>query len=94
MTGEQLKEFTQREPFEPFTIHLSDGSRLKVSHPESLVLPPGWNYNAIVALPRERFTVVFLRNVTHVSSRGAIVSMPKRKRGGRGEGDEWKGDDE
>ncbi|HEY7115378.1 MAG TPA: hypothetical protein VH475_02265 [Tepidisphaeraceae bacterium] len=53
MTPEQLREFVDRQPFEPFTIHMSDGSRCRNTHPESLVLPRGWNVNAIVAFPND-----------------------------------------
>ena len=82
MTPEQLREFVRKRPFEPFTINMADGSRFKITHPESLVLPPGWNFNAIVAFPNDRFTFLYLKNVTHVSSRGSMPKVVGRKRRG------------
>lgn len=67
MTAEQIREFVKRKPFEPFTIHLSDGAQFKVTHPEALVVPPGWSTTAIVTFPKDRFTFVSLNNVTHIS---------------------------
>ena len=82
MTADQLREFVKRKPFEAFTIQLSDGSRFKITHPESLICPPGRNVNAIVAYPKDRFSFLYLKNITHVSSRGAMPNMVTRKRRG------------
>ena len=80
MTAEQLREFVRRQPFEPFTIHMADGSSFKVSHPETLFVPPGWSVGAIVGLPKDRFSYVYLKNVTHVSSRGPYPNVVQRRR--------------
>ena len=80
MTSDQMREILKRRPFEPFTIHLSDGSSFKVSHPEALFLPPGWSTSAIVGLPKDRFSFIYLKNVTHVSSRGPYPNVIQRRR--------------
>jgi hypothetical protein len=42
MTIEQLRQFHQARPFQPFDIYLADGRTLPVEHPEFLaVSPPG-----------------------------------------------------
>ena len=40
MTVERLREVHRAEPFRPFTLHLADGGRVRVSHPESLAYSP------------------------------------------------------
>ena len=34
MTAEKIDEQLHRQPFEPFRIHMSDGSSYEVRHPE------------------------------------------------------------
>jgi hypothetical protein len=80
MTAEQIREFIKRRPFESFTIHTADGAQFKVTHPEALVVPPGWSTTAIVTFPKDRFSFVYLKNVTHVSSRGPLPNVSQRKR--------------
>ena len=80
MTAEQLREFVKRKPFEPFTIHLADGASFKVTHPESLVLPEGWSTTAIAVFPKDRFSFIYLKSITHVSSRGDFPEVTQRKR--------------
>ena len=40
MTSDKLKEVIRAQPFKPFVIHLADGRRISVSHPESISLSP------------------------------------------------------
>ena len=82
MTTDELRDFAKRQPFEPFTIHMNDGSRLRVTQPDNVFIPPAWKFNAIVALEQGRFSVIYLRNVAHVSSRGNWPRMSGRKRKG------------
>ena len=84
MTAEQLREFKHKTPFKPFNIHMNDGSKLVVDDPENLVLPRGWTTDAIVTKPRGRFSFVYLRNVSHVSSEGGFRSTRRKRRGGSG----------
>lgn len=80
MTADQLPEFMKTDPFQPFTIYLNDGSRLKVTAPDGMFIPRAWKWNAIVTLGVDRFTVVYLRNIAHVSNRG---TWPKARNGKR-----------
>ena len=41
MTTVQLKRLAEARPFHPFTIHLTDGRAISVSHPEVLSVSPG-----------------------------------------------------
>lgn len=36
MTIDRLREIHKSEPFRPFVMHMADGGRVKISHPESL----------------------------------------------------------
>ena len=88
MTADQLRAFKHKVPFEPIRIHMNNGDRFDVADPESLVLPQGWQTDAIVAFPNGNFTFVYLRNISHVSSSGGFPRMKgRRPKGGRG-GDE------
>lgn len=40
MTSEQLRLAQQAAPFQPFSIHLPDGRKLHVPHPEFLSVAP------------------------------------------------------
>ena len=40
MTIDKLREVLHAEPFEPFTIHLADGRRVPVPHPDFVSLDP------------------------------------------------------
>ena len=79
MTTDQLREFAKSHPFEPFTIHMNDGSRMRITEPDSLFVPSQWRFNAIVSLGRDRFTILYLRNVAHISSRGAWPKLGRRR---------------
>jgi hypothetical protein len=83
MTVEELKELAKRQPFEPFTIHMNDGSRLKVSQPDDLFTHRSWKFNALVMLDKGRFSILYSRNIAHVSTRGNWP-RPARKRGKSG----------
>jgi hypothetical protein len=80
MTVEDLKQFAKRQPFEPFTIHMNDGSRLRVAQPDDIFLHRNWPLNALVILDKGRWSMIYVRNVAHVSSRGRWPKMSSRKR--------------
>ncbi|HTW94043.1 MAG TPA: hypothetical protein VMD30_04560 [Tepidisphaeraceae bacterium] len=40
MTIERLKELHERKPFQPFTVHLADGEKVRVAGPEFMWRPP------------------------------------------------------
>jgi hypothetical protein len=81
MTADQLRAFKHKLPFKPFTIHLSDGTKLEVGDPESLVLPKDWTTDAIITFPRGRFSFVYIKNITHVSGVGGFPNLKPRRRG-------------
>jgi hypothetical protein len=80
MTVDELRSIVKREPFQPFTIHLNDGSRLRVTQPDNFFAPPSWRTDFIVALDNGRWSWVYIRNVAHVTTRGGWPKMSGRKR--------------
>lgn len=71
MSQNDILEMLRRRPFEPFRIHLTDGSTYDIRHPEMMVVdrskafvffPP-----ADMALPAvERYEVVSLLHMTRL----------------------------
>jgi hypothetical protein len=80
MTSDDLRDLAKRQPFQAFTIHMNDGSRLKVTQPDNILVPPAWKFGAIVAFDNGRFSILTLRNIAHVSTRGQWPKMGGRKR--------------
>ncbi len=80
MTADRLREFKNTVPFKPFTIHMNDGSKFKITDPESLVVHKDWTVDAIVLLPRGEFRFLYLKNLSHVSGRGTLPKLGNRKR--------------
>lgn len=65
MTIEQLRKAHQARPFEPFQLHLADGRKFNVKHPEFLAQFPGGR-TVIVTLPDQSFEVIDLLLVTSI----------------------------
>jgi hypothetical protein len=80
MTSERLRDFKNAVPFRPFSIHMNDGSKFDIKDPESLVVHKDWTMDAIVLLPRGRFSFVYLKNVTDVSGAGSLPKLGARRR--------------
>lgn len=38
MQADELIRLTRKQPFEPFTIHMSDGASYPIRHPEQMVI--------------------------------------------------------
>jgi hypothetical protein len=73
MTIEQLQIFHLARPFRPFIMHLADGRRLAVGHPELLSTAPGGR-SVSVYQPDETSTVV---DLTHVTDLEISTNSPK-----------------
>jgi len=54
MTSEKIHELHLARPFRPFTIHLADGRKIPVHHPEFMA-----------ESPTGRIAIVFRANGTH-----------------------------
>ena len=88
MTTDELRQLAHRQPFQPFTIHMNDGSRLRVAQPDDIFIHRTWKFDALVVLGGGRWTIIYLRNVAHVTTRGSWPKVNGRKRRGGGSGEQ------
>jgi hypothetical protein len=81
MTGERLRNLWKAEPFRPFIIHLADGRRVPVKHPEFLMPSPSGR-TVVVSQADDSLNIIDLLLVTDLelapNGRGKV-----RRRGGR-----------
>jgi len=73
--SERLRAVHQAKPFQPFTLHLSDGRSPKVTHPELLAIAPTGRW-AMVIDSDESTHYVDILLVTDIE-----VKKPKSKDG-------------
>jgi hypothetical protein len=81
MNTDEIRRFLKRQPFIPFTIHMNDGRKLGVNHPDFVAIHPEDRMNVIVFLPNKHFEFGYLKNVTSIRSEGEIPQRDKRKKG-------------
>ena len=79
MTAEDLLKAHQGRPFQAFTLHLADGRRIRVPHPEFLAMRPKAR-TCSVALPDGTHVVIDVMLVTSIT----IGDGSKRRRRSRG----------
>lgn len=65
MIAEDIRELQRAMPFEPYTIHTSDGKALYVKHPDYCFLSPG-NQTLWVFSDEIHREAVATRNITRV----------------------------
>jgi hypothetical protein len=65
MTSNQLIDLMNRQPFKPFSIHLSDGSKIDIDEPFQIATRRN-SPTCVVYESPERTRMVALRNVTEV----------------------------
>jgi hypothetical protein len=71
MTIEQLDNAHKAQPFKPFTVHLADGTRHRVRHPELLWRTPGGR-TIFISLGGERVAIVDLLLVTKITQGNGV----------------------
>ena len=86
MTAETIRDFLKQSPFTPFTIHMNDGRKFSVRHPDFVAMHPQSTAKAIVFMPKGRFEFVYIRNVTSIEGEGEVPASTRRRR--RRDGDE------
>jgi hypothetical protein len=67
--AESLREAVRAQPFKPFSLMLADGTRLPVTHPEWILVPPGAR-TAVLMDQSGRVRIL--------DSRGAVLVWPAR----------------
>ena len=76
---ELLRQIANRSPFYPFTIYMNNGARFTIREPDGLVLSNASSMNALVPLEGDRFSILYLKNIAHISTRGPWPKVPKRR---------------
>jgi hypothetical protein len=69
-----MREFLRREPFQPFSIHLSNGSRYSIRHPECVAL--GERHVAIEEPPSDAGYIVAFCDPMHVTHMEVVHRSP------------------
>jgi hypothetical protein len=76
MTMEDLRDAVHQAPFQPFTIHLSDGHTIYVPHPDFVALSGGGLSAVVTSLTTNGFTVVDVSLITRLE----VPAVPKTRR--------------
>lgn len=67
MIADQLRKVLRARPFKPFTVHLADGRRMTMDHPELMSVSPGGK-TAHFASGRESFERIDVVMITSIST--------------------------
>ena len=79
MTANQLRAVQNARPFKPFTLSLADGERVKVSHPELLLITPGGR-TVVVATGDDSVRIIDLLLVTEIRVGNGTGKRPKKRK--------------
>lgn len=79
MTIDQLRQFYDSQPFQPFVMHLADGREIPVRSREFMASAPSGR-TVIVYQPDDSWNVVDLLLVTDLEARPAGNGARRRKR--------------
>ena len=77
MTITKLREALRKQPFEPFTICLTDGRKFQVKHPEFVAVFPDGDRTFIVTGPGEEHRVL---DAFLVTSLDYVNGKPRRRK--------------
>ncbi len=80
MTIEEIKRVHGARPFSPFTMHLADGRKLRVKHPEFMMQIPGGRI-VYVATPEGDVESVDLLMVVSLERAGTKRKPPSNGNG-------------
>ena len=79
MTTEQLDAVHKAQPFRPFTLHLADGTKHQVSHPELIWRTQGGR-TVFVNLGGEKVAIIDLLLVTKITQGNGTRRRRRRER--------------
>lgn len=70
---ETLRDLWHASPFRPFTIHLADGRKFEVPHPDFFLLSPKAGI-VVVVQPEDRVNHISGRAIVSISQQGQQVA--------------------
>lgn len=71
MTIEEVRKLVHRAPFQPFTVHLADGSSVLVPHPDFIALSGAGRTVVVTAPDSSSFEIIDLLLATKLEIHGA-----------------------
>ena len=77
MIAEEIQALHRAVPFEPYTIHTSDGKAFYVKHPDYCLISPGGDTLWVFSTEIVR-DIVATRNITHLEP-GARKTRPRKR---------------
>ena len=83
MTIDDVRRMTRRQPFEPFTIHLTDGRALEVKNRDFVFLPE--RGGTFFVIGTDAFDFIYVRNITSMRSKGDLPAGGSQPRNDGGE---------
>ncbi|HMO24872.1 MAG TPA: hypothetical protein PKB10_01250 [Tepidisphaeraceae bacterium] len=83
MNPDQLEKLRLERPFQPFTMHLSDGTRYPVPSPEYVMHTKSGRSVAVLTGDGETFAIVDMLHVTQltVGQQTELAAEEPRRRG-------------
>jgi len=79
MTSKQITDAIRAEPFQPFTMHLADGRKFSVKHPEFVAHAP--NGRTVIWLSeKEDMEVIDVLMITSLSSKNGRSTRGRGKK--------------
>ena len=78
MTIERLREVHLAQPFRPFTLHMADGKKIRISHPETLAYNPTGR-TIFIALADDSLHHIDLLLVVRIEISNGVVRRKGRR---------------
>lgn len=79
MNIKQIRDVQNASPFQPYSLQLSDGSRIQVKHPELAMILPGGR-SMVVAISDDVAPYIDLPRITSIKVGNGTRGWQKRKR--------------
>jgi hypothetical protein len=80
MNPDQLEKLRTAKPFEPFTIHVSDGSKYPVPSPEFVMRTKSGRSIAVLSQDGETFAIIDMIHVTKLTTGEQTDLAPEEPR--------------
>jgi hypothetical protein len=77
---DQLERLRTLRPFEPFTIHVSDGVKYSIPSPEYLLRTKSGRSVAVLTEDGETFAVIDMLHVTRLTTAAGMELAPEEPR--------------
>ena len=87
MTQEQIRKVYEARPFQPFTLFLADGTRLRVLHNDFMWIPPTATRTVWIADADGTARIVDLLLVAAIELTNGKSARKRRKNGSNGSGE-------